>query len=383
MLNNISEIENCTGCASCAAICPKECISMKYDDRGFLMPHVDHLACVNCRLCISVCPTERIVLSEPVDVLGARVPDDEILLKSTSGGVFTAISDYILSIGGYVCGAVYGESFEVVHVCSNSIKQRNLMRGAKYVQSNTLSCFKDIIMLLRENKKVLFTGTPCQVAGIKNIAEHYEISNNLYTVDIVCHGVPSSRLFIEYVHYLKEKYGEISNINFRNKEIGWRGQNITIQTESKKPISAIDRKLFSGLYFSNLIMRDSCNSCKFASIYRAGDITMGDFWGISDENPMYDDNKGVSILLINTSNGQELLRMIRDQINSFTVYGKSYIQPNMMTPTKKSVDSDLFWTMYKKNGISCYTEFDKRRKVMSYYRKIKAKINKLLPMKLT
>jgi len=283
-------------------------------------------------------------------VYGVRIKDSGILKKSTSGGIFTALSDRIIEDGGVVCGAVFTSDYEVKHVVSNSKKIRDNMRGAKYVQSNMKDAIPDIIKSLENKCMVLFTGTPCEVSAIKKIAAIKKLDKRLITVDIICHGVPSPNLFKEHISMITKKYGTVKAYIFREKKKGWRGQNVTVITE-RGFVPDEDAKLFSSLYFNSLIIRPSCHNCKFASIKREGDITIGDFWGISHENTAYDDNVGISQVIINTEKGKQLFDKVKKDIEFFEVMSDSYIQPNMIKPTQRSIIADTFWKTYKRKGI--------------------------------
>ena len=283
-------------------------------------------------------------------IYGVRTKDSITLKNSTSGGVFTVISDLIIEEGGMVCGAVYNSNYEVKHVISNSKNVRDGMRGAKYVQSEIKDVIPDIIKYLESNYVVLFSGTPCQVAAIKRIVSMKKLGEKLVTIDIICHGVPSPGIFKEHIKLIEEKYGAIKSYIFRDKQKGWRGQNVTIMTE-KGVVSDEDAKIFSSLYFNSLIIRPSCNNCHFASIKRVGDITIGDFWGVSQENISFDDNLGISQVMINTEKGKRIFDKIRKQIEYFEVKSNCYIQPNMVKSTERNPIANTFWSKYKKGGI--------------------------------
>lgn len=215
-------------------------------------------------------------------VYGARIKDNKILENSTSGGLFTAVSDLIIKNGGVVCGAIYDSNYEVKHVITNSKDIRDKMRGAKYVQSDMGNVISEILSNLKENRVVLFSGTPCQVVAVKNVAKAKKLDSNLITMDIICHGVPSPQVFKKHIELIEQKYGLIKSYLFRDKKKGWRGQNVTIITE-KGVVPDKDAKIFTSLYFNSLIIRPSCFECPFSSVKREGDISIGDFWGISKE----------------------------------------------------------------------------------------------------
>lgn len=289
-------------------------------------------------------------------VYGARTKDKIVLKESTSGGIFTAISNYVLCENGFVCGAVFSSEYKVQHIISNTIKDRDRMRGAKYVQSDMGTIILTIIDKLKNNRIVLFTGTPCQVAAVKKIASNKNLDKNLLTVDIICHGVPSPGVFEKHIREIEEKYGKICKYEFRDKNKGWKGQNVTIITE-KGTVSDEDAKVFSSLYFNSLIIRPSCHNCKFASMDRVGDITIGDFWGIDKEKNKLNDNLGVSEILLNTTKGENVFEMIKSNLDYFKIDSDSYIQPNMKAPTLRNAISYSFWNKYNKEGIGIGKKF--------------------------
>lgn len=308
---------------------------------------------------------------------GARIKDDVILRNSTSGGLFTALSDAVIDGGGFVCGAIYSSEMEVKHVVTNSKKVRDKMRGAKYVQSNLGDVINEVIEYLNDGKQVLFVGTPCQVAALKNVASLKSTDDKLITVDIVCHGVPSPEVFKQHVSYIEEKYGKIQSYTFRDKQKGWRGQNVTIHTESGV-VRDEDAKLYSSLYFNSVIIRPACHSCHFSSVERVGDITIGDFWGIAKENSSFNDNMGVSTVLVNSEKGKRLFEAINHRIVCFEVTTDSFIQPNMKAPTERSLIADIFWNSYFKRGIAVGKNFLKQYKYKMLLYRIKNKIRKML-----
>lgn len=311
-----------------------------------------------------------------VNVYGARINNLDILKKSTSGGVFTVISDLFLKGGGLVCGAVYSSNMEVNHIVSKNKKDRDLMRGAKYVQSNMGNVMNEVIEYLQLGIPVLFSGTPCQVLAIKKIAKMKKVEDKLFAIDIVCHGVPSPGLFKEHILNLEKKYGKITSYIFRDKRKGWRGQNVTVTTE-KGIIPDKDAKLYSSLYFNSLIIRPSCHNCQFSSIERYGDITIGDFWGISEENSKYDDNLGISQVMINSKKGEEVFDHIKDSLDFFEVASNSYIQPNMKKPTKQNEVTNIFWNKYNKYGIVIGNSFLRQIKIRLLPYRINSKLKGL------
>ena len=249
----------------------------------------------------------------------------------------------------YVCGAAFNNEFLVKHYCVKDINEINKLRKAKYVQSSTEDCFYNVIHLLRNGDKVLFSGTPCQCAGLKRLAEYKKCSENLFLIDIVCHGVPSPLVFKDYINTISDKYGTLSSVEFRNKKFGWRGQNQTIETYDSL-IFNDDTKSFEKIYFNNMISMDACSECQYTNISRVGDITIGDFWGIENVNSGFNDNKGVSLVLINSEKGNIIFNQIYDSRDKIEINDRSFLQPNLICPTKPSRFSKKFWKIYKTKG---------------------------------
>lgn len=284
------------------------------------------------------------------NIYGARIKDKNVLMESTSGGVFTSISDEIIHLGGFICGAIYTSDYKVKHVITDSYIIRDKMRGAKYVQSNIKEVIPQVLDYLRKNRIVLFCGTPCQVAAIKKLASLKKIEKKLITIDIICHGVPSPKIFEEHIKMIENKYGTIKSYVFRDKQKGWRGQNVTIISKNGI-VPDVDARLYSSLYFNSLIIRPSCTECKYANVNRVGDITIGDFWGISKEKSVFNDNLGISQVMLNTNKGKALFERIKSQLEYFEVKSENYIQPNMKRPTEKSLGYEAFWRKYQKGGL--------------------------------
>lgn len=309
---------DCTGCSSCASVCPKECISMEIDNEGFLYPKVDSKRCISCDLCVKICPIHSPVITKrkPIRTFAAISNDSSVRFVSSSGGIFSLLSNVILVNGGEVWGASFNEKWQVIHKCVKDKKQLNIFRGAKYLQSDMRNSFREIEYSLKNGRTVLFSGTPCQVAGLRKFL-HKEY-NNLYTVDLVCHGVPSFKVFNAF---LKEEFGEkqIVDISFRNKTTGWKSYNLCISYLDDGIIK--ERRYLRGNnvymdgFISNLYLRPSCYQCPSKSGISGSDITLGDFWGIEKTAPEMDDGKGTSLVLLNTLKGGEIF----DKIKNFVI----------------------------------------------------------------
>lgn len=327
MSNIKSEIDNtlCTGCSACLNICPISAIQMKENVEGFIEPVIDSTKCTNCGLCIKICPVlnTKYENNKKPDCF-AYMADDEIRKQSSSGGVFHVLANYFIKNNGYVAGAIWTDDWKVKHIVSNKIEDIEKMKKSKYLQSEIGNCYKEIKKLLDENKKVLFTGCPCQVAGLKlYLQKEYE---NLFCIDILCHGVPNAKTFHKY---LNENYNfnEIKNIDFRDKEQGW---DVTLKIEKNdgSDFFQFKKNPYTMLFLKNISLRKSCGSCKFNKLPRQGDLTLGDFWGIDKK---YNDNKGTSLVLINSSNGKKLAKLLKKN-------AKLYVKRDLKKTCKRAIN---------------------------------------------
>ncbi len=304
MHKNISGLDakDCCSCGACYNKCPVGAITMQENEEGFLVPVIDKNKCTNCGLCVKVCPSLNVQYNNTdKPECYAAMADDEIRMKSSSGGIFTLLAEDILDKGGYVCGAAFDDNWNVHHIIVDNKNDLEKLRGSKYVQSDTEDCYKKIKKLLDEDKYVLFSGCPCQVAGLYSfLGKNYE---KLYTVDILCHGSPSRGVWKKYLNENFNK-NEIKRINFRDKnKIGWSCSHCTISTKNGDDIVTDD---FTKLFHASINLRESCYDCKYSKKPRPADITLGDFWGISEYKKDLNDDKGLSFVLTNNAKGKFL-----------------------------------------------------------------------------
>lgn len=309
-------IGNCTGCTACASICPQDCINMVFNDEGFLYPSIDIDKCTNCGLCEEICPLIKPLNREEFEpkAYAAYSVDEEIRLESSSGGIFSEIARFVLNNDGCVYGAAYNNNFDVVHICVGNENELYKLRGAKYAQSDLGNTFNDIKLKLDDGKLVLFSGTPCQVAGLKVfLGNEY---TNLIMVDFICHSVPSPKVWKEYVKYRasKDNEGKLPNrINLRSKETGWSRYKYSNRFEyANEVVNSCPNSdsVYMNLFVGGYISRKSCTDCHFKGYKRDSDITIGDFWGIWDIAPEMDDNKGTSAVVIQTQKGESIIKKI-------------------------------------------------------------------------
>ena len=366
----------CSGCSNCVNKCPKECIKMIPDEKGFLYPVVDESKCVNCLMCQKVCPTYSEEIKRETPKLFAYTSDNsDVLAKCSSGGAFGLIADRILSAGGYVCGAVWTPEFKVKHTVTNSSEIVKGMYGSKYLQSDLGDCFKIIERLLKEDKQVLFSGTPCQALALSRFLN--KPYKNLLILDFICHSIPSPKVFEEYRKYLEKKNGELKAFSFRDKTSGWEDYSLKADFVNKTELYPHKGNAYMELFLDGIIHRDSCNSCtvKTTSGY-VSDITLGDFWDIKNIMPEVYNNKGVSSILINTEKGREVL----DGIDLIECNTDKFFYVNWAyhTTVKESPKTELFWNMFAQKGFDKTTkQIYKKSLVIQLKTKVKSIIDRI------
>lgn len=380
---DIKEKHNCCGCSACVLVCPKQCISMSADNEGFLYPQVDGAICIDCGLCDKVCPViNQEEPREPLAVYAAKNNNEEIRLKSSSGGIFTLLAEQIIAEGGVVFGARFNESWEVVHDYTETIEGLEPFRGSKYVQSVIGDNFIKAKQFLKDGRKVLFSGTPCQIAGLKKfLRKEYE---NLLTVEVVCHGVPSPMVWRDYIDYKRAKRAVgkntvssslnelpvIAGISFRDKTNGWKKFGFKISYAASKAaensvsksadntnyeITPFSEDLFMKGFLKNLYLRPSCYHCAARQGKSGADISIADYWGIQSIHPEIDDDKGTGLILINTKQGANYFNSIANQINSLTSnYNNAIMQnPCIVKSVKEPNRRQQFWQNYPISKIDC------------------------------
>lgn len=309
----------CNGCSACAMICPKNCIIMEENDEGFLYPNIDLTRCISCNACVKICPfkickheTEEFELK----AYGAYNIDNKVRLESSSGGIFTLLASEVLNKDGVVFGACFNENFEVVHDYIENMEDICKFRGSKYVQSKIGKSYKIVEGFLKKGRLVLFTGTPCQIGGLLlYLGKDYK---NLITQDFICHGVTSPKAWKQYVNY-REKCADtkVVNINFRNKNWGWNKSAVLFQFQNNiQYLKRASRDWWVRVFLYDLSLRESCYKCCYKDLHRKSDITLADFWGVEKILLDFNYNKGVSLVVINSSKGANLF----DKISNHTCY---------------------------------------------------------------
>lgn len=309
-------VKNCSSCGACANICAHGAISMLLNKEGFYRPVVDQSKCVKCGLCEKVCPWENEVLNpngstDAPKTIAAYAQNEEVRLQSSSGGIFTVLAEKILDDGGVVVGVAQLCSTRFAHVIVDSKSDLAKLRGSKYVQAEVGTIYKDVRALLKSGRKVLFSGTPCQVAGLYAVLGK-SVSANLFTVDVVCHGVPSVKVFEKYIESLEcVTQFKVVSTQFRDKRNGWHRYSTTSLLNNKSQFSkSLLEDAFLRLFLSNICLNSSCADCHYGKMPRTADITLGDYWNIAEVHPKMENDKGTSVVLLNTDHGETLLSSV-------------------------------------------------------------------------
>lgn len=305
---------DCTGCHACVNKCPKKCISMVTDKEGFDYPYIDKNNCTDCCLCEKTCPVLNGDKAARKPKAYACINKNEaVRMESSSGGVFSLLAEFVINHGGIVYGAAFNDKFEVVHAGINDAKELYKLRGSKYVQSRLGNTFCEIEEYLKHGRLVYFSGTPCQVAGLLNfLSKPYD---NLFCQDLICHGVPSPKVWNQYLGMLNHKYkGLPIRINFRQKDSGWNLFELSIKYKDSSYRCCHKQDKYMRAFLGDMNLRRSCYSCQFKGLDRLSDITLADFWGIGNVLKDMDDGKGTSLVIVNSEKGNAIFQEIKDDM---------------------------------------------------------------------
>lgn len=392
----IQDKSKCCGCSACVQRCPKKCISLHEDNEGFLYPHVDEGVCVDCGLCEKVCPVlQQAQPRRPLEVYAAKNPNEVIRLKSSSGGIFTLLAEKILQEGGVVFGAKFDENWDVVHGYTETVDGLEAFRGSKYVQSRIGESYRDAELFLKEGRKVLFSGTPCQVAGLRlYLRKEYQ---NLLLVDFVCHGVPSPMIWRDYLKETIRPLGVvgknmvsssslkdmpvITGISFRDKRNGWKKYGFAVHVKSASkadknlvsPYHMHSKDPFMRGFLADIYLRPSCYNCCCKKGISQSDVTLADFWGIENEMPNLDDNRGTSLAIISSQKGKRVFDKLnvlaqKANLNVVNQYNPAYFRCASPHPKRS-----LFFTILHGEGKNVKEAVDICLKV-SFPKRIKLKM---------
>ena len=377
----IDNKQNCCGCHACLNICPKNAISMKMDEKGFLYPEVNKDKCIKCCLCLKACPIiskkENNKFDSEVNAYACYNKNDEERLNSSSGGLFVLFAKEIINRNGVVFGATLDNNNKVIHDHCQKIDDLKKFMGSKYVQSTIGDSYKKVKEFLIKDKYVLFTGTPCQIEGLKKyLKRDYD---KLYTQDIICHGVPSPLVWEKYKKHRKEKDNNTpKNISFRNKDDGWKLFNMKFTYEKSCYKKNQTEDLYMKAFLKNTILRDSCYNCSFKKKNRVSDITLADYWGVENVHPELNDNKGISLLIVNSEKGNELFKNIskyliykKTDLNTAIKYNPSYINSVNSDPNREVFFNNLE-KMDFEDLVKKYTQKN------PWYRRLLGKIKRII-----
>lgn len=352
MIDKVS-VQDCALCGACFNACPVDAISFSKAYLDFRYPEIDVTRCVHCNQCEKACP----ILgdkSKPEDgypiAFAAKSNDDSVRLHSSSGGAFYELASQMLRDGGYICGAVFDESFHVRHIVSNSQGDLLRMMGSKYAQSDVGYCYREIKEKLNAGEKVLFSGCPCQVAGLRTyLGKSYK---DLLLVELICHGIPSDQMLQTYIRMLEKKYGaKLKRMEFRNKAKGWHNSAVRMEFENGRIYTepmTIDA--FMQGYFRGISLKESCFFCHFRNFAAGSDIILGDFWGAEVELPE-DDNKGISAILINSGKGMDVLDRCNLAITPANVETIIKYSRNLLCSAAPSPQRSSFYASANTNGL--------------------------------
>lgn len=349
---------DCCGCHACEQVCPKHCISMEADEEGFSYPHIETSKCVNCHLCENVCPEQHHTNNSVISVYAAKNKNESIRSRSSSGGTFRLLSNCVLAKGGIVYGCAFDDHMVAGHIAVEKEEDMPRLQSSKYVQSDVANTYSEAKQWLESGRIVLYSGTPCQIAALKNfLRKDYE---NLLLVDVLCHGVPSPEILSHYIKTMEEKFaGTMVSLNLRDKKKSWKRLYVNAEFDNGKNYFIFcGYDSYLSMFLNNLSQRPSCFACPFTSTNRQGDITLGDFWGIGKHIREMDDDKGTSMIIVNTEKGKNAWDEIEEQMNSIQTDIDTAIDGNkvLCTPPKKNPNRDAFYRLYAEKGYEAAAE---------------------------
>lgn len=353
----IVEKSDCVGCEACVQRCPKQCIVMKEDAEGFLYPQIDIEKCIDCGLCERVCPViNQGEPRKPLVAYAAKNQDESVRLSSSSGGVFTALAEQVIAQGGVVFGARFDESWNVVHDYVETIEGLSAFRGAKYVQSRIGQSFLRAETFLKQGRMVLFSGLPCQITGLKKfLRKDYD---NLITVDLFCHGVPSPMVWERFLEEeIATPHTQLKSISFRDKVSGWKNYSFFYSQEDANGVQLhrmpFAKNLFMRGFLADLYLRPSCYHCPAKQFKSGSDLTIGDYWGVKLAHPELDDDKGVSAVLVNTDRGVKILQTVQHiSLYASTFENVVKCNPALMKSAQEPAKRPLFFELLNQYKVS-------------------------------
>lgn len=377
----IVDKKNCMGCSACSSICPTNCITMTADSEGFLYPKVNESKCINCNLCVKTCPLLNLktIHRDHSKVYGGYNKNNDNRFNSSSGGIFYLLASHIINNGGIVFGASFNEKNKVIHIKVDKKDDLPKLMTSKYVQSEIGNTYKEVKKYLMKDITVLFSGTPCQISGLYHFLKRSY--SNLITQDIICHGVPSPKLWEYHLNNIgikgKTDIIDVKNINFRDKNTGWENYSFSYSRNQKKYVISHNKDIYMKSFLSNYNLRPSCYFCEFKEGKSGADLTLGDFWGVQKLGIFEETNKGISLVIVNSNKGENLLKEISNKCvlrevdyNDSFKYNKAYFE-SVKIPKNRS-------KYFKEINQENFVEVTKKYTKISFFRKTKILIKKFL-----
>ena len=375
MLIEMVNKEECCGCRACYNICPTKAITMAPDEKGFLYPSIDKDKCIDCGLCVKVCDFRKFKPTKLTPCCYAvKHTDEKEISTSRSGAFFVALAQYVLDKSGVVFGCVIEDSRYVFIKFATDKEGVDAFKGSKYVQSDTRDTFKECADFLSQGKAVLFSGLGCQIHGLLSYLELRKVdTGNLITCDLVCHGAPSPKIWEQYIDYRDGMSDyKVVDVNFRNKELfGWRAHRESFLLSNATTTTTTTD--WTNAFYAHVMFRESCYNCKYTTPNRKSDFTIADYWGIEKNVPEFDDNKGVSLVLVRTQKAKDIFASL-DNIRAVKTDLKSSLQPQLQHPSHKGKGYDRFWKDYLKGNQKAIKKYFFPSKLKRIYTKIMNKI---------
>ncbi len=346
----IWEKDSCCGCGACRDACYSGAICMMQDKAGFFYPRVNEKKCIKCGKCKQVCPLlNRSEGSAQNLYFGVQAKNDKIRYESTSGGIFPILAEYVFRRQGVVYGAAFNQDMEVVHTEAFDVEQLKSLKKTKYVQSNLDTVYLRIASWLKKERWVLFCGTPCQAHALKLFLKKQPCeSERLIIVSLVCYGVPSPGIWNSYIKYLERRHGgKVTGFSFRDKRNKDNGHTCSYLINNTEYTTSSYNNIYSKIYYAGYSLRPSCLKCKFCTVERDSDFTIGDFWGIERINPTMDDGMGTSMVILHTEKARRIWISVRDELHWFECRKEEILQPRLIEPTAAVPGRRFFVTLYR------------------------------------
>lgn len=366
--------EECCGCGACLDACRKDAVRMVIDREGFRYPKIDSGLCVDCGRCEEVCPIKK--QSEKTEAsrqyFGVQAKEDQVRYASSSGGMFPVLAEYVFRQQGVVYGAAYDKNMRVVHREIHSREELDAVKRTKYVQSSLKGIYRKVEARLKEGRWVLFCGTPCQAEGLRlYLKQPYP---TLILADLVCYGVPSPGIWGDYVKYLEGKYGgKMTDFSFRDKRMRDSGHTCAYVVGGQEYSGSLYADEYCRMYFTNHILRPSCHTCKFCTVERNSDLTIGDFWGIEKVKPEIDDGMGTSLVILHTEKAREIWEAVREEVSWFACEEGDVLQPRLSCPTEAAKSRGFFMAFYR---ILSFPQLLRLHKALASGRELLKKLKK-------